>query len=98
MTLLEKKRLEKVLKKFNDEECGGGYLYFLHLQNKEEMLVQLDLCDYSSVIVCPISQIKNVEFIEEDNGENMNEGIYIELEEVYEGIDSCWIDENGCQF
>ncbi|WP_434302747.1 aspartate kinase [Clostridium botulinum] len=98
MTMVEKKKLERLLKKFNDDEMGGGYLYFLHREGNEEMLVQLDLVDYSSINVCPVNQILNVEFVQEDDDGFDIEGLYIKLEEVFKGIDSCWIDENGCQF
>lgn len=94
MTMLQKREMEKVLQRFNDEECGGGYLYFIH--GKE--LVQMDLCDYSTCTVCGIEDIESVQFVEEDKEEETNEGIYIELkEEICEFVDSVWIDENGCQ-
>lgn len=84
---LQRKNLENVLKKFNDEEMGGGYLYFLH---KNE-LIQVDLCDYSTAIVCELEDIKSVIF------DKKEEGIYIEIEEKYEGVDHVWISESGVQ-
>ncbi|EQB3101487.1 aspartate kinase [Clostridium botulinum] len=92
MTLVQRKKLEKVLKKFNDEEMGGGYLYFLHRNE----LIQLDLVDYSSVTVCKTEEIENFQFIKEDKEECTNEGLYIEIED--EEVQGCWIDEMGCQF
>ncbi|EPY2271297.1 aspartate kinase [Clostridium sporogenes] len=96
MTMVEKKKLETILKEFNDNECGGGYLYFIHREGNEEMLVQLDLVDYSSINVCKTEEIENFQFIEEDKEECTNEGIYIEIND--EELDGCWIDEMGCQF
>lgn len=87
MTLVQKEDLKKILREFNDEELGGGYLYFLH----QKQLVQLDLVDYSTCIVCDTEDIKHVELNEED------EIIYLGLEERYEGIDSCLITENGVE-
>ena len=94
MNLVQRREMEGILKRFNDEEMGGGYLYFLH----QKELVQMDLCDYSTVTVCSIEDIESIQFVEEDKEEETNEGIYIELKEgVYEFVDSVWIDENGCQ-
>ncbi|CAM2830207.1 aspartate kinase [Hathewaya histolytica] len=91
MKMVQRKELEKILKKFNKEELGGGYLYFLH---KNE-LIQLDLVDYSCCTVCSIEDIKSTEFIRD---EMTMEGIYIEIKEgKYEEIDSIWIGEYGVQ-
>ncbi|MCW6085557.1 MULTISPECIES: aspartate kinase [Clostridium] len=92
MTMVEKKKLERLLKKFNDDEMGGGYLYFLH----RDELIQLDLCDYSSVTVCLLEEIQNFQFIEEDKDNGTNKGLYIEITD--EELQCCWIDEMGCQF
>ncbi|WP_409069895.1 aspartate kinase [Clostridium sp. FAM 1755] len=92
MTMLEKKKLEKVLKKFNDEEMGGGFIYFLHRNE----LIQLDLVDYSSCVICKLEEIENFQFIEEDKDNGTNEGLYIEVTD--EELQGCWIDEMGCQF
>lgn len=86
MTMVQKENLKKILKEFNEKEMGGGYLYFLH----QKQLVQLDLVDYSCCVVCNLEDILHVEFTED-------EGIYLELVEVYEGIDSCLICENGVE-
>ncbi|RXM70337.1 aspartate kinase [Clostridium tetani] len=87
MTMVQKENLKKILKEFNEKEMGGGYLYFLH----QKQLVQLDLVDYSTCIVCDLEDILHVEFYREE------EGIYLDLQEKYEGIDSCWIYENGVE-
>lgn len=87
MTMVQKENLKKILKEFNEKEMGGGYLYFLH---KDELL-QLDLCDYFTCVVCSTEDILHVEFLTEE------EGIYLDLQEKYEGIDSCWIYENGVE-
>lgn len=91
MTMLEKKKLEKVLKKFNDAEMGGGFIYFIHKQEKEDVLIQLDLVDYSSCIVCKVEEIEEFQFIKKEDG------IYLKLHEKYEEIDHVWIDEMGVQ-
>ncbi|MBN3411211.1 hypothetical protein [Clostridium botulinum] len=90
MTMVQRKGLEKVLKNFNDDELGGGFIYFIHKQEKEEVLVQLDLVDYSSCVLCGLEDIKDFQFIKED-------GIYLKLHEKYEGIDHAWIDYMGVQ-
>ena len=87
MTIIQKENLKKILKEFNEKEMGGGYLYFLH----QKQLVQLDLCDYSTCIVCDLEDVKEVEFITEE------EVIHLDLEEKYEGIDSCLIGEFGVE-
>ncbi|HDI3121668.1 aspartate kinase [Clostridium botulinum] len=91
MKIVERKELERTLKRFNDDECGGGFIYFLHEQNDEEVLIQLDLMDYSTCIVCKIEEIEDFQFIKEEDG------IYLKLHEKYEGIDHVWIDEMGVQ-
>ncbi|ABS41016.1 hypothetical protein [Clostridium botulinum] len=91
ITMGESKELESTLKKFNNDECGGGFIYFLHEQNNEEVLIQLDLVDYSSCIVCKVEEIEDFQFIKEEDG------IYLKLHEKYEGIDHVWIDEMGVQ-
>ncbi|WP_242846441.1 hypothetical protein [Clostridium tetani] len=53
--------------------------------------MQMDLCDYSTCIVCDLEDIKEVEFLTED------EIIHLGLQEKYEGIDSCLITENGVE-
>ncbi|KGI37935.1 aspartate kinase [Clostridium tetani] len=87
MTMIQKENLEKILREFNDRELGGGYLYFIH---KDELL-QLDLCDYSTCVVCNVEDILNVEFITED------EGIYLGLKQINEYVDHAWIYENGVE-
>ncbi|EPS47089.1 hypothetical protein CFSAN002368_25747 [Clostridium botulinum A1 str. CFSAN002368] len=69
---------------------GGGFIYFIHKQGKKEILVQLDLVDYSSCEVCESEDIEDFQFIKED-------GIYLKLNEKYEGIDHAWIDYMGVQ-
>ncbi|MBY6996501.1 aspartate kinase [Clostridium botulinum] len=91
MTMVKRKELERTLKKFNDDEMGGGFIYFIYKQGKEEILVQLDLVDYSSCEVCGSEDIEDFQFIKEEDG------IYLKLYEKYKGIDHAWIDYMGVQ-
>ncbi len=36
MTMVKRKELKKTLKKFNDDEMGGGFIYFIHKQGKKK--------------------------------------------------------------
>ncbi|WP_223919276.1 aspartate kinase [Clostridium caseinilyticum] len=68
MTMIQRKELEKVLKNFNDNELGGGFIYFIHKQGKEAVLIQLDLVDYSSCVLCGLEDIEDFQFIKEEDG------------------------------